>query len=245
MKIGVAYVAYLSGETLLELAVQSLESISSEEHELVFSGWLNKPIPESWRRQLEPFGPVYDNDENCLARGWNRGINDLLDQGCDYVFVPNVDIEVRDDSLDNLVRAAEAKPDYLLWTMSTWADRASLDRAVLDDHWMPYPDFSAFMIDRRCWDLVGEFDENFKPAYDEDLDYHWRIHLTGFEAGHYEGSRFYHVGSATINLDAALRSANRTTHAANDAYFIRKWGMKPVACCDQPTEGMYRTPFNR
>lgn len=39
--------------------------------------------------------------------------------------------------------------------------------------------FSAFRLDERVWRRVGEFDEDYYPAYWEDTDYRRRLHLAG------------------------------------------------------------------
>ena len=39
--------------------------------------------------------------------------------------------------------------------------------------------FSAFRLDKYVWRFVGEFDEEFYPAYWEDTDYRRRLHLSG------------------------------------------------------------------
>lgn len=244
MKIGVAYVAYITNEELMQLARETLASITSEQHKLVFEGWLNHEIAPEYRKELERYGKVYDNDENCLARGWNRGIESLLAKGCDYVFAPNLDIVLRPDSLDTLVAGAESRPDFLLWTMAVRPDMEALLEGPTEDVWQPYPHFSAFMVNERTVETVGQFDENFKPAYNEDLDYHWRIHLAGFEAAHYEAARFYHYGSATIKLDEKRREQNGESHTRNDFYFTQKWGRKPDTCCDEDYTGLYPYPYN-
>jgi len=85
---------------------------------------------------------------------------------------------------------------------------------------------------------VGYFDENFHPAYDEDLDWHRRALLAGSERTNptFTGT---HVGSATIMADPSLRRQNGPTHQANDAYYARKWGGPKLG------GETFSTPFNR
>ena len=52
MKIGVATAIYVSNVKLFEYAKATLDSIQSEEHEIVTCGWLNRPISDCL---LEPF----------------------------------------------------------------------------------------------------------------------------------------------------------------------------------------------
>lgn len=250
MKIGVGAAAYVTTRAHVELARSTLESITSDEHELAFCFFLNAPVPAETQQLLESYGHVHANDENNVSRAWNRAIACLLDQGCDYVLVPNLDIVMKQGSLDALVRHAEANPTPLLWTMANWhylhrdGVNPGIDEAPLHDNAVPHPHFSCFMVDERLFEIVGPFDEAIKPAYNEDLDMHWRIRLAGCEAVQYEGARFYHHGSGTIRNDPELNERNHGTHSENNAYFVRKWGYKPPTADDPFTKDMFRYPFN-
>lgn len=97
---------------------------------------------------------------------------------------------------------------------------------------------SAFALTRQTVDVLGYYDENFHPAYDEDLDYDRRADLVSVPRVNV-GFTGTHVGSATIRSDASLHRQNGPTHSANDAYYARKWG--------GPKQGgeTFSTPFNR
>lgn len=84
--------------------------------------------------------------------------------------------------------------------------------------------WAAFVMTAPALDRLGYFDENFHPAYDEDVDMSYRARLAGVPRYTLEGG-VLHVGSATIYLnDGALRQKNHRTHGANDEYYERKWG---------------------
>lgn len=119
-------------------------------------------------------------------------------------------------------------------------DLAGLEAAVdptSNDHYFMLG-MALFAITRHTLRDVGYFDENFHPAYDEDLDWHRRALLAGSKRVDppFTGT---HVGSATIRSDQALRQQNGATHAANDAYYARKWGGAKLG------GETYSTPFNR
>lgn len=253
MKIGIALAVYITNERHFELAKETLDSISSEEHELVTCGVVNSgSLKEEWQAPFTARGELVPNEENNVSRAWNRGIQILISRGCEYVFVPNLDIVLQPGSLDRLVQGIghPRANAALLWTMANWhyrhdqGENRGIENAPLTDNWVPYPHFSAFMVDHRLFEEVGPFDEGFKPAYNEDIDMHWRIKLAGKDALQYEGARFYHHGSQTIRNDNALNEANNHTHHENNAYFVRKWGFKPATADDAFTEGMFKFPFN-
>lgn len=97
---------------------------------------------------------------------------------------------------------------------------------------------AAFAVTPSAIAAVGLWDENFVPAYDEDLDWQRRARLVGtleVETG-FTGT---HEGSATIHSDLRLRMLNGRSHPANDAYYAAKWG--------GPKQGgeTYSTPFDK
>lgn len=246
-KIGIGYCAYISNEAHFRYAKETLESAQSKEHELVFCGVVNYVPDQNHQFFLQKFGRLLVNPENNVSMGWNKAINNLFSQGCDYVIVPNLDVVFKSDMIDKLIAFADSHQDgILLWTAMPWNDRDTLEEAIEQQHWPETPHFSVFMVDVRLFNTVGEFDEKFKPAYNEDLDMHWRIVLSGNKAVGYEGARFHHYVSRTINEDPDLRLRNNRTHYVNNLYFLEKWGDKPATAADPfLTEKMYRTPFNK
>lgn len=91
-----------------------------------------------------------------------------------------------------------------------------------------HPCFSGFMISKEGWDKVGPFDEEFKPCYFEDNDYHYRINLAGMKAIVLPTAMFYHYGSKT-QLEALPGEVicPGPMFENNRAYYIRKWGGQP------------------
>lgn len=104
----------------------------------------------------------------------------------------------------------------------------------------PHPNFSAFMLSKECWIDVGEFDEEFAPAYFEDNDYHYRIGLAGMEAITYPPALFYHFASKT-NLEASetgLPMISNGMFENNRAAYARKWG-------GLPGQEVFKTPYDK
>lgn len=98
--------------------------------------------------------------------------------------------------------------------------------------------FSCFLISKEMHKKY-RFDENFVPAYCEDLDTHRRVMLGG------EGHRMYninvpylHYGSGTLKSMSPERRAQveQAIELGSRAYYVKKWG-GPV------NEETYLTPF--
>lgn len=119
-------------------------------------------------------------------------------------------------------------------------DLAALDASVNPGASAVYrmEGMAAFGVTYHAVRAAGFWDENFVPAYNEDLDWQRRAALAGVidVKVPFTGT---HAGSSTIYSDPVLRASNGRTHGMNDAYYAAKWG--------GPKQGgeSFPTPFNR
>lgn len=108
--------------------------------------------------------------------------------------------------------------------------------------------YNVFMMTPSGVEKIGYFDENFFPAYYEDVDHHYRASLAkatilgvdGFRRIHGDATSpdDYSQGSNTVRSDPLIRQKNGTTMNNNYQYFVRKWGGTP--------EGpKFPTPYNK
>ena len=145
-----------------------------------------------------------------VAASWNRA----LEWPAPWCLFVNNDVAFAPGAVSRLAEAVRHNPGCGLFTV------------------LPTNEFSAFVLQSWAARIIGPFDENFSPAYFEDEDYKRRAHLArvpilpvpGISAIH--GSGPYDC-SLTIFSDPALAAANKTTFAANAAYYARKWGGLP------------------
>lgn len=77
---------------------------------------------------------------------------------------------------------------------------------------------------RRVFDVVGRFDENFYPAYWEDLDFAWRVKL-GFGLDPPYWSKFDQVDAICSEYGHGV-TRGRVVVPTDDliAYYLTKWG---------------------
>jgi GT2 family glycosyltransferase len=183
----------------------------------------------------------FEINEGC-SRAWNFGINDAFERGYTHVLVLNNDVLIHPESIEMLLARFRVEPEVAMATMmditgecvtpGSIFNKDKLDKiGVLETE---HPCFSGFMINRKCWEIVGEFDEGFYPAYYEDNDYHRRINLSGMIAIVCPLSLFYHYGSRTT-LEALPRKIDSSQA---HRYFVEKWGGNP------DSESLYKQPFN-
>jgi GT2 family glycosyltransferase len=119
-------------------------------------------------------------------------------------------------------------------------DRENLERLIagMKVHDLCYLNgMAAFGIRASCVEKVGWFDENYVPAYCEDIDYDYRCRLLGV---HIEvvGRVVEHYGSATLKGSKQYQRENGRSYPANRRYYGEKWG-------GFVGEETYTTPFDR
>ena len=177
----------------------------------------------------------YENNTG-TARSWNWGILDGFEKGADGVLVLNNDILLHPACIDRLVQRMQQ--DHGAVGLVSALDVRGEVGAPEDVFSIPadsktgvaesdHPNFSAFLLSRRCFDLVGQFDEAYYPAYFEDNDYHYRILLAGLRAVVHPPAMFYHHGSRTQNEARASPIVPGSVFEENRVYYVRKWGGPP------------------
>lgn len=89
--------------------------------------------------------------------------------------------------------------------------------------------FSCFLIDRELYAKVGQFDEQFHPAYFEDNDYVRRMQLVGETFAVAERADGYaHARSSTLKTYNPNEMAeHHRNFEANRTRYITKWGGLP------------------
>lgn len=227
-KIGFITVPYLTVEEHRKKMTRTYNSIESKEHDIYKIAIVNGASEEDLEliRSFNDYTEV--NDENCLAKAWNKGIKEARDEGCDLYIISNLDVILNKDTIDELVKTE----DLMLW--SPYEVRIT-DGAVVSYQTNGFLSFSFFAIKPECVDKVGYFDEAFKPLYWEDVDYGYRMKLQGLR---YEGvptCSFKHYGSSAIN-DAKIDIM--PSYIKNMQYYISKWG-------GGRGQEVFKTPFNK
>lgn len=161
----------------------------------------------------------YGNNRG-VAKSWNDGILACLDDDCDIIVVSNDDVRFNLSTIDHIVEAVVNPPDDNVWLVKTdgWHERHG---HATGDHGM-----ACFAIRMNALKLVGAFDENFFPAYNEDTDYALRAARAGLKEMVAKGSNLWHLGSAAIYSNPELRHQNNITHSYNDRYWDYKWGCR-------------------
>jgi GT2 family glycosyltransferase len=149
-----------------------------------------------------------------VAGSWNYLINLAISEGYEYFLILNDDVILK-------------KPSGVI---SQIIERYGENIMHIPKH---FYHMSAFILSKKIFMQVGEFDENFKKCFFEDNDYKYRVKIAGFEITYRDelGSEVFR-NSQTIELNPLLGG-----YIENKEYYIKKWG-------GIPTEEQYKTPFN-
>jgi len=237
MKIGVVCVPYINSGRVFDLMINTLGTIKSK-HELKYYGVVNKCRDEDVSKLRELFGFLVFNDVNCLARAWNIGIKQAINDDCDYILVPNLDIELSDGCIDIMADYLEKHPEVDMVSGNVNNKVVPFQKIVTGDGM--FDSYALFMIRRDLLAMMYErdsdnepfkgcFDENCIPAYFEDLDFQTRLEKHGFVHKCVKWARFTHYRNTTISSGLDVGSASKE-------YFLRKWGGERGAA-------KYKEPF--
>ncbi|HVM96416.1 MAG TPA: glycosyltransferase family 2 protein, partial [Candidatus Acidoferrales bacterium] len=183
--------------------------------------------------------------------GNNRGMQDALERGADYVLLLNNDTELHPDMLDELVRVAESDPrigavgtkNILMQDHSlVWGAYGELryDRDLVRLIGSRQPDGPLFtcvkdvdwvigngvMKSRAAIETVGGFDENFF-GYHEDVDWCERARQSGFRIVYNGHAVIYHKGFGAAHPDSKMPFPVLYFLGRNSIIFARKHATLP------------------
>ena len=247
VKIAVVCVPYTPNRESFLLMEQTMSSLlrCKTSHTLDLIAIINKGSEDiefkNWLTHT--FNHYEYNNENSLALAWNKGIKLGFSRSADYCLVINLDLLFHESYIENLIAFAKSTPEAIMWSGCDWPDDETLQSADLSGEPSRDVPYSAFLIDKRLFEIVGEFDEIFKPAYHEDSDMNYRIRLKNHITLKSPSAACFHYATTTIlsaamnNDEEELRKIEAAVSFTNSLY-LQKWG-------GSPGEEKYPYPYNR
>lgn len=207
----------------LELTKRAVGSVVTQDIPVTLYVVDNDSAEETsrWLHNMSDLVKVWHcRPQHGVSKGWNFGLRYLFDVAdAEHVLVVNNDVELRQDCYraliadggDFVTAVSVGSPEQLAWD-------GQIRRR-------PHPDFSCFLVRRRVWDVVGQFDESM-PLYASDADYHLRMHKKGIEA-YTIGVPFYHYASGTLKSASSEERVEINRQADKDRdRFEQKWKVK-------------------
>jgi GT2 family glycosyltransferase len=226
MKIAICTFAFTQSAALMDM----VSSAWSDKHDVWFYLSLHSKNPDvvatceaiQHKRNTRYFPYGFNRG---LARSLNDAMLTAYREGADVVINCNDDAEWGSGDVDALAECAMDRRDCGMVSASGWhggrPERDSMGYCVI-------------AINPIALDKVGCLDENFFPAYFEDVDHIRRIRMAGLPEAVCEQTACVHYGSLSIMADPAVRMENDVWYRRNQQYWWRKWGMGSD----------YTTPFN-
>ena len=202
MKVSVVTVLYNSGDTSERLVT----SAKSCHHQINFHLFLHSKHPPTVataeRISHQPGVVSYFIETNRgVSKSWNEGLINAYGDEADLVLIVNDDIHFSEGDTDKLIDKAIQHRDRHIVTCAGF--HTGFRRPVVSHR------YACFAINPIALEQIGCFDENFFPAYCEDIDYSYRASLAGLSEENCPDTMVFHGGSRTIISDPLL--PHRTT----------------------------------
>ena len=170
---------------------------------------------------------VINNTTNLgCAKAWNQGVRAARGE---VIGILNNDIIVSEGWITNLLAfmermrhgivspaAREGSFDYDLDSYAREFTRRCMKACRREIYG------ACMLIDRRVFDQVGLFDEEFSYGGCEDVDFQWRAERAGFSVGMTGSALIHHFSMVT--QDAIKSKETQSYPKQNLAHFEEKWG---------------------
>lgn len=154
-----------------------------------------------------------------LARSWNDGILASYNNNQDFTLVINDDVCFRPGAFDEFISFLMDRPAFAVGFLHGEEPAHNAEPSIIRSQ-----DFACFAVGILAYLYVGAFDENFFPAYSEDIDYNIRIKNLNLPIVIDTRVLVDHERSKAIKGNPETRTKIEASSHANNAYLIRKWG---------------------
>lgn len=160
---------------------------------------------KNWSNQnddIDEFAVGFNGWNAGVSFGWNQLIRIALEWGATKILICNNDIVFGPNTIDGLVESFRKIKDEVPETVMVTAANKTKNPSNLSSikpvwNYHEHPDFSCFMIEPQTVEKVGMFCEDYKPAFFEDNDMHWRILMMGYKAFTSDMAPYSHIASRT------------------------------------------------
>ena len=252
MKVYAIFVIYITTKIQEQLAINTLNSFKTK-FNMRYVAVVNRYYSNDKSFGKSDMGEFFDhiiyNDRNCLARAWNKGFSYAHSKGADFVIFSNLGLIIIDDGLDRLIEQARDHKNKKVLVFSgnrimggvIRRYEEGLAKVIVSTMW---DNFTLFLVRRNFQRAIGRFDENFSPAYYEDIDIQRRLELSGNEHIAVEACKYKHEQSSSIRFHEDVEWAHKHLSSINTAqYMVDKWGgfrsdIKFIHPYDDKTKGL-------
>ena len=173
-------------------------------------------IVDNGQQQIDK--KVFDDRLTIIKNDWNIGVATSWNLLCITIFEVSSHALILNDDIylgkkeNDILNLLKKKADFYISKMA----------------------WSVFIMPKKTFVEVGSFDENFYPAYYEDADYNYRMHLMRKNIVSTPLlNPFLYKQSQTIEKAPEIVSGS----IANKKFYIEKWG-------GEPKQEKFKKPYN-
>ena len=159
-----------------------------------------------------------------FTEGWNRAINALWNE-FDMFWLMNSDIIIDQESVKRVEWIAATRPDILFFTpaYNCWMKHCTPipNEGLIE---VPLMEFTAPVISRKVFEIIGFFDKLFAKGYGVDFDFCYRARQKGLKMYVDHKSSFYHLGHQTIAKHKGILQYSQEADREMENGLVSKYG---------------------
>lgn len=184
---------------------------------VIVNNWTNPEIATQCDEFEKLGSEVHRHPENIGCSGaMNIGVN-KLGEGLDFVIILSPSA-LFTNSVEDFVRVIEnterIEKNYFYWSIAK--ENLAQPGTRTDMH--------AFAITKRCFDEVGNYDENYYPVYYDDADYGYRMGRIGATKTPVDIDRISQDLGGGVGKDKKIFDLYWANVNHLHDYYVRKWG---------------------
>lgn len=150
-----------------------------------------------------------------LARSWNDCLVDMQAAGAEVMMIANDDIVANRADMLRIAQGAVEHPECYMINGQGWHTTVDVHSGL---------QLALAAIQPIALETIGYFDEGFFPIYREDVDYYYRIALSGLRPFTVGETAITHQGERTIQVNERAYRQVLVAATRNEQYYIKKWG---------------------
>ncbi len=159
-----------------------------------------------------------------FTEGWNRAVKTLWTE-FDMFWLMNSDIVIDPESVKRVEWIAATSLDVLFFTpaYNCWMKHCTPipNEGLIE---VPLMEFTAPVISRKVFEIIGFFDKLFAKGYGVDFDFCYRARQKGLKMYVDHKSSFYHLGHQTIAKHEGILQYSQEANREMENGLVSKYG---------------------
>jgi hypothetical protein len=208
--VSIIFVNYKGKEDDIKTCLTSLYKQTLKNFEVIFVDNDSQDSSVEFVKKNFPKVRIIENENTGFAAGNNFGVRHARGK---YVFILNLDTQLDKNCLKELVECVKRNKNAAISSKILFFDQRNKinttgiafnylgfgwcdnlgknEKDFVQEKEITFPSGAAFLIDKKIFNELGGFDENYFFYY-EDTDFGWRLRLKGYKAILAPKAKVYH-----------------------------------------------------